>query len=98
MSKPPKAFPILSLIAVLAWLGANSLAFTAGGWVSSWSPHPNWQLYGLIWLVLNAVTSAFLNQQLDKPSSERTVLLFMLGILVMGAVLFAGCCVALSKI
>lgn len=99
MSDPesPRSFA-LAMVATLAWMITLLMPFAALHWLEKAAPLGSWRLSILAWLVLHALTSAFMDRQMGEPSSERVVLLFVGGIVLAAAVFFAGCVSALSSI
>lgn len=86
------------MVATLVWMITLLMPFAALHWLEKATPMADWRLSILAWLVLHALTSAFLDQQMERPSSQRVVLLFVGGIVLAVAVFFAGCVSAVSRI
>lgn len=86
------------MAATLAWLTTLLMPFAALHWLEKAAPLASWRLSILVWLVLHALTSSFLDRQMDQSSAGRLVLLFVGGIVFAAAVFFAGCVSAVSRI
>lgn len=97
MSEPSRSFA-LAMVATLAWMITLLMPFAALHWLEKATPMADWRLCIVAWLVLHALTSAFLDRQMGEPSSQRVVLLFVGGIVLAVAVFFAGCVSAVSRI